>query len=341
MRRRDVMAMSVGALVTSAFGVRALAEALRARATAEDEAQSRRYDRERQFVATPFGRIAYVERGTGPVALFLHGFPLSSFQWRGAIDTLAAQRRCLAPDFLGLGYTEVVSRQSVTPSAQSDMVAALLDRLGIIDADLVANDSGGAVAQLFVSRHPTRVRTLLLTNCDTEIESPPAAVLPIIEWARAALYPDLYLEPWLHHKDVARSALSGLGGCYSNPSHPSDAAIEQYLRPLVASAERKALINRYALGLTPNPLRGLEPLLRKCNVPTRLVWGMSDTIFSPRNAEYLASILPRVTGIRRIPEGKLFFPEEYPGVIAEEARKLWAEANSQGRVAKQAAEAIG
>ena len=43
---------------------------------------------------------------------------------------------------------------------------------------------------------------------------------------------------------------------------------------------------------------------------------------------HLAEILPRVTGIRRIPEGKLFFPEEYPSVIAEEARVLWSQAGS-------------
>jgi haloalkane dehalogenase len=50
---------------------------------------------------------------------------------------------------------------------------------------------------------------------------------------------------------------------------------------------------------------------------------MSDTIFSSGNPDYLASLLPRFTGIRRIPEAKLFFPEEYPEVIAEEARVLW------------------
>jgi pimeloyl-ACP methyl ester carboxylesterase len=163
----------------------------------------------------------------------------------------------------------------------------------------------------------------MLTNCDVEIDSPPAALLPVIDLARAGIYPDLWLEPWLQHKEVARSA-TGLGGlCYSDPAHPTDAALEQYLGPLVASAERKALVNRYTVGLTPNPLQGIAPLLRECTIPTRIVWGMSDTIFSPRNPEYLAGILPRVTGIRRIHKAKLFFPEEYPDVIAGEARLLW------------------
>jgi haloalkane dehalogenase len=320
MRRRDFLAGSLGVFAFTA------ASALAAESTAaarEDEAAARRYDQERRFVELTAGRIAYIDRGKGAVVLFLHGFPLSSFQWRGAIDRLATRRRCVAPDFLGLGYTEVAAGHSVTPAAQTEMIVAFLDRLGIDRVDLIANDSGGAVAQLIVTQHPERVRTLLLTNCDVETDSPPAAVLPVIDLARAGVYPDLWLEPWLQHKEVARSP-TGLGGlCYSNRAHPTDAAIEQYLGPLVASAERKAWVNRYALGLTPNPLAGLEPRLRQCRVPARIVWGMSDTIFSSHSPDYLAGILPRLTGIRRIREAKLFFPEEYPDIIAQEARLLW------------------
>jgi haloalkane dehalogenase len=323
MNRRDMLTASVGAAIASAFAAKAVGQRIPAGMPSEDDAAARRYDRDRRFAETPFGRIAHIDRGAGPAALFLHGFPLSSFQWRGVIDRLSAQRRCLAPDWMGLGYTEVAPGQSVTPAAQADMIAAFLDRLEVPQVDLIANDSGGAVAQLFVTKYPLRARTLLLTNCDVETDSPPPALLPIIEAARAGLYPDLWLEPWLRHKDVARSP-TGLGGlCYSDPTHPTDAALDQYLGPLVASTERKTLVNRYTLGLTPNPLQGLAPLLRQCTVPTRIVWGMGDTIFSPRNPDYLAGVLPRVTGIRRIDKAKLFFPEEYPEIVAEEARRLW------------------
>jgi pimeloyl-ACP methyl ester carboxylesterase len=170
------------------------------------------------------------------------------------------------------------------------------------------------------------VRSLLLTNCDVETDSPPAALQPVLELAAAGVYADRWLEPWLTHKDEARSA-KGLGGlCYSNPAHPTDAALEQYLAPLVTSLERKALVNRYTLGLSPNPLAGIAPLLKKCAVPARVVWGMSDTIFSSHSPDYLAGLFPRFSGIRRIQEAKLFFPEEYPDIIAAEARLLWERA---------------
>jgi haloalkane dehalogenase len=323
MQRRDFLMSSVGAFVSGTIGGAALGQPSLAPSWNGDDADARRYDRERRFAETAFGRIAYIERGTGPAALFLHGFPLSGFQWRGAIERLSVHRRCLAPDSMGLGYTEIAPGQSVTPAAQADMLAAFLDHLEVRQVDLIANDSGGAVAQLFVTKYPQRVRTLLLTNCGVETDSAPASLLPIIEAGRAGLYADLWLDPWLRHKDVARLP-TGLGGtCYSDAAHPTDAALDQYLGPLVASAQRKALVNRYAASLWPNPLAGAASLLRRCTVPTRIVWGMSDAIFSGRNPQYLAGVLPRVTGIRRIQKAKLFFPEEYPDVIAGEARLLW------------------
>src|SRR5262249_61445851 len=70
----------------------------------------------RRFAETPFGKIAYVERGSGAAALFLHGFPLNGFQWRGALDRLSAYRRCVAPDFMGLGYSQIPPRPRLAPA---------------------------------------------------------------------------------------------------------------------------------------------------------------------------------------------------------------------------------
>jgi pimeloyl-ACP methyl ester carboxylesterase len=111
--------------------------------------------------------------------------------------------------------------------------------------------------------------------------------------------------------------------CFSNPAHPTDEAIRQYLAPLVASPAHKALVNAYVLGLTLNPLAGIEISLRGCDVPTRILWGAADTIFTPDDALYLQMVMPRVEGYRELPEGRLFFPEEYPDTVAIEARLLW------------------
>src|SRR3954470_12783943 len=167
MNRRRFLAGTAGGLVAGSLVARiARSKGLAGdtHATDADADAAKRYDKERRFAPTAFGKIAYIDRGTGPAVLFLHGFPLNSFQWRGAIDRLSATRRCIAPDSMGLGHTEVAAGQAVTPSAQADMLAAFLDRLSVEKVDVIANDSGGAVAQLFVTRYPQKVRTLLLTN---------------------------------------------------------------------------------------------------------------------------------------------------------------------------------
>ena len=277
----------------------------------------------RRFAKTAFGAIAYVERGAGQVALFLHGFPLNGFQWRGAIPRLSPYRRCIAPDFLGLGHTQVAEGQGVAPDAQVAMLVSLLDTLGIDAVDLIANDSGGAVAQLLMVRHPERVRSLLLTNCDAEPDSPPPALLPVIALAKEGTFVDRWLAPWHADTRLARSP-EGLGGmCYADPLHPTDEAIAMYLGPLVASPRRKALVHQYALGLDPNPLAGIAAKLARSRIPVRILWGTADTIFSPDSPRYLDRTFGRSRGVRRIAGGKLFWPEERPGIIAEEALRLW------------------
>jgi haloalkane dehalogenase len=278
----------------------------------------------RRFARTPFGRIAYVERGEGPVALFIHGLPLNGYQWRGALERLSSVRRCIAPDSMGLGYSEIPEGQDVSPEAQVRMFAAFLDTLEIPAVDLIASDSGGAIAQVFVARYPERVRSLLLTNCDVHEDSPPPAILPQIAAAKAGTFADAVLLPHLLDKSTARRP-DGLGGCcYTRPAEFADETIECYLRPLLSTPLRKAQFHAYFAALEQNPLLPIEPILRRSPVPVRVVWGMGDILFAPSGPEELARIFPQWRGVRRVEGARLFFPEEFPDIIAEEAQRLWA-----------------
>lgn len=274
----------------------------------------------RRFADLRFGRIAYVERGAGKAALFLHGAPLNGFQWRGAIERLSAQRRCIAPDFMGLGYSEIPEHQSLAADAQVAMLAAFLDALAIREVDVVASDSGGAVAQLFVARYPKRVRSLLLTNCDVEPDSPPPKVKPAIEMARAGTLAEATAK-WLTDKALARSTFGA--AVFRDPSRFADETIEYYVTPLVSTPLRRAQYHAYHVALEPNPLAGIEAALKRSRVPVRIVWGAADDIFAQEDADYLDRTFPNSRGIRRVPQAKLFFQEEFPDVIAEEAQRLW------------------
>src|SRR5215204_6532626 len=196
------------------------------------------FHRSRQFVKNRFGRIAYVERGNGPAALFVHGYPLNGFQWRGALERLSDSRRCVLPDLMGLGYSEVSEEQDLSPQTQTEMLIALLDELSIDSADLIANDSGGTIAQLLVARHPKRFRTMLLTDCDVHENSPPAALAPFIKNAREGRAADEWLAPQVADKSVARSE-KGVGRVYTNPANLTDETIDYYFTPLLSSPLRK------------------------------------------------------------------------------------------------------
>jgi pimeloyl-ACP methyl ester carboxylesterase len=278
------------------------------------------YQRLRRFAELPFGRIAYVERGAGKAALFLHGAPLNGYQWRGAIERLSAHRRCIAPDFMGLGWSEIPEGQALDAGAQCAMLVALLDKLGVDAADVVASDSGGAVAQLLAARHPARVRSMLLTNCDVEPDSPPAKVMPVIEMARAGTLADDTAR-WLTDRKLARATFGA--AVFVHPERFADATIDYYVQPLVATPLRRAQYHEFHVALTPNPLAGVEAALKRYTGPVRIIWGAGDDIFDQGDAEYLDRLFPQSRGVRRVPEAKLFFQEEFPEVIAEEALRLW------------------
>ncbi|MGZ3180832.1 MAG: alpha/beta fold hydrolase [Telluria sp.] len=319
MNRRDFLACSAAAAGATLLA-HAAAAATPARPAAAVRLDAAAYHRLRRFAALPQGRIAYVEHGAGPAALFLHGAPLNGYQWRGALERLAPHRRCIAPDFMGLGYSEVPQAQALDAHAQADMLASFLDALGVRAADLVASDSGGAVAQLFLVRYPERVRSLLLTNCDVEPDSPPAGVQPAIRMARAGTLADA-TAAWLSERAAARATFGA--AVFAHPERFDDATIDYYVKPLVSSPLRRAQYHAFHLALEPNPLRGIEAALRQTRVPVRIVWGGKDTIFALDDARYLQRILPGARSLRVVPDGKLFFQEEYPDVIAAEALALW------------------
>ena len=275
---------------------------------------------DRRTIETPSGRIAYVDRGDGPTALFVHGVFLNADLWDGVVDGVSDVRRCIAPDILCHGQTRERADADVSFAGQAEMLLQLVDALDLRQVDLVANDSGGAIAQIFVARYPERVRTLLLTNCDVEPDSPPPKVKPVIEMARAGTLGDATAQ-WLTDKAMARSTLGA--AVYRDPNGFADETIEYYVTPLVSSPLRRAQYHAFHIALEPNPLAGIEAALKRSAVPVRIVWGASDDIFAQEDAEYLNRTFPQSRGIRRVPGAKLFFQEEFPDVIAEEARLLW------------------
>src|SRR5215510_6843511 len=90
----------------------------------------------RRSIETASGRISYIEQGTGPVAVFVHGVLLNGHLWRHQLAELSDVRRCIALDLLAHGDTEMAPNQDVSVTANAKMMEEFLDALEIEQMDL-------------------------------------------------------------------------------------------------------------------------------------------------------------------------------------------------------------
>jgi pimeloyl-ACP methyl ester carboxylesterase len=273
---------------------------------------------DRRSIETPAGRIAFVDRGEGPVALFVHGVFLNADLWDGVIDGVSDVRRCIAPDILCHGHTQERPDTDVSFAGQARALVQLLDALDVSKVDLVANDSGGAIAQILAARHPERIRTLALTNCDVHDGWPPPAFMPTVEAVRGAGFRAV-AEP-LAEPAVARAAL-GVG--FEHPERLSDETLRGFLSPLLASEERVRNVERFFAAMDCAQTVEVEPLLRRLQAPTLVMWGTADHFFDVEWAHGLCRTIPGARPLVELPGAKLFFPLEHPARLAVELRRLW------------------
>jgi pimeloyl-ACP methyl ester carboxylesterase len=283
----------------------------------------------RRFADVKSGRIAYFERGQGPVALFVHGVPINGYHWRHVIERVQHQRRCIAIDLMGLGYTEVAPSQDVSFTAQAHMIAEVLDKLGIEKIDLVGNDSGGAIAQIFAANYPHRLTSLVLTNCDVHDGWPPPQVLPIMEHCRKGTLAPIF-QPTLDRPDLARERHARgesvpLFRSYADPGVLTDDLIRLYLQPLLSSPQRIDAFQRYWLGFDNAQTVAIHGALKKLQVPTLIVWGLKDIFFDKKWAYWLMDTIPGAKRVVEVAEGRLFFPEDRPDALVEPVLKFWEE----------------
>lgn len=272
-------------------------------------------------VKTPSGTIAYKEQGSGPVALFVHGVLLNGYLWRHQLSALSDIRRCIAVDLLAHGDTEIAADQDVSATANAKMLKEFLDALEIDQVDLVGNDSGGGIAQIFAALYPERVRSLALTNCDTHDNWPPEAFKPFLEMAAGGGLPDT-LHALVNDKNIYRSP-QALGPAYENPEHITNETIDIYLKPFLRSPERIRNLERFLAAFDPSHTVAVEEQLKKLHVPTLIAWGTDDIYFDVKWADWLAATIPGMRRYIRFHDARIFFPEERWQEFNRDLRNHW------------------
>jgi pimeloyl-ACP methyl ester carboxylesterase len=281
-----------------------------------------RLDGYRHEIQTRTGPVSYVDTGgSGRPALFIHGLATSNYLWHGVIDRLGGERRCLAPDLPLHGRTPARRGQDLSLTALAGGIDAFRDALDLTDVDLVANDTGGAIAQIFAAIHPARVHTFTLTNCDTEGNFPPKAFAPAVLLARLRLL--AFLGRRIRkNTSLARKRLYGAG--YQDVSKLPLEVVRAWVDSQFGTRERARGAQRLIRGLRGEELAAIGPALERLRAPTLLVWGTDDVFFELKWAYWLRDKIPGASEVVEIKGGRLFFPDERADELAEVLRKHWA-----------------
>jgi 2-hydroxymuconate-semialdehyde hydrolase len=250
---------------------------------------------------TSGGAIAYQDEGSGPAVVLLHGFPLSSYLWRGLIPALAARHRVVAPDLLGLGASDKLAGSPLDIRAQAGYVAELLAHIGIDRVALVGHSTGGGIAQLLVDGRDD-VEALVLIDSIAFDRWPAAGigevqVVPADEETHEAA------------ELVVRSALR-LG---TVEDQLADQDVEAYLAPWSPPSPVDGLF-RFARALDGLGLKQLERSMTSWDLPTLILWG-EDDLFHPADiAERLNAAIPS-SALGLVPGCGHFLPDEAPETI--------------------------
>lgn len=235
------------------------------------------FEARRQSVSTSLCRISYIEQGEGPLALFVHGVIVNGHLQRHQLEELSAERRYIAIDPLDHSWSEANSGQDVSYEAQASMLTQFLDALEVHKVDLVANDSGKGIAQIFATGHPDRVRTLTLTSGDAQDNLPTTESLSFVDMVADGGLAGI-IARMADDKDYFCSA-DGFGDAYEYPENVSDDTVDVYLRPLTDYPQRLADLERFVVAFDCAQMVRIEQDLKKPTVPTLIVWGTEDIFF--------------------------------------------------------------
>ena len=282
------------------------------------------YQAERKTVTTPHGRFAHVDVGDGPTVLFVHGLFVSAFMWHQVIAELRDARRCVAYNLPHHGGSEVADDHDLSLEANAEMLASFCEALGLEQVDLVANDTGGAIAQALAVRRPDLLRSLTLTNCEARDVLPSQNELAQLI---SSLAEQGQLAPALKagydDRDAARQG--PLATTYQWPERFSDDDLRGIMEPHQASVDAARKLERFMGSLEASQLVALEPSLRELEIPTVCVWGTGDDIFPLELAYWLRDTIPGCSEVVEVEGGKLFWPFERGPELAAALRRQWAE----------------
>jgi len=235
---------------------------------------------EEAFVDVFGARVYYLHAGTGRPMLLIHGLVGSSANWRNNIDALAQHASVYAIDLVNMGKSQRVGGLDAGLKSTAKRIVAVMDALGLAEADIVAHSHGGAVALMLAALYPRRVRTLIL-------------FAPANPYCRSNdLIVRHYSTPWggflfwmLPYLPALIQRLA-LGAMCGGPDRVVDRSLQEIVDGL-----RSPTTLRHVLGVIrcwfAERAKLKKALRRVKQIPTLLVWGDRDCTVSLGSAANL------------------------------------------------------
>lgn len=262
-------------------------------------------------------QLSYLDSGSGPAVLFIHGLLGSHRNWVHLVDALDADHRVLAPDLFGHGAS-AKPMGDYSLGAHAATLRDLLDRLEVDRVTLVGHSLGGGIALQFCYLFPDRVERLVLVASGGlgRAVSPllRSATLPGAEWVLPVLASAFVRA---RAEAVARAA-SRLGFRAS-----SDLTESWHGFTSLGDAEsRRAFLATTRSVIDPGgqTVTAHDHLPMGTTIPTLVVWGTRDRMIPARHATTAHAAIPgsRVVlfeGAGHFPH--LDEPERFAGVLAD------------------------
>ena len=224
-------------------------------------------------------------RDTGPrnasVVILLHGLGSSLHTWEPWAQTLSARFRVIRFDLPGFGLTGPDPTGDYSDARSAAVLAGLMDAQSVRRASLIGNSMGGKLAWQFTAEHPDRVDKLVLISPDgfasPGFEYGKKAEVPVV--ARVLPYT---LPTWMLRMNLVPA--------YGDKSRLTDATVARYRDLMLAPGVRRALLDRTAQVRLEPP----EPMLRRIEAPTLLIWGEKDRLIPFSNAQDYLKVVPNV-----------------------------------------------
>jgi pimeloyl-ACP methyl ester carboxylesterase len=261
----------------------------------------------------PAGTIRYREAGSGPPVVFIHGLLVNGLLWRKVVPELEGSFRCVVPEMpLGSHPVALDEDADLSPTGLGRLIDEFLEALDLRDVTLVANDTGGALSQIYATRHPERLGRLVLTNCDAYENFLPPAFRPL-QWIARVPGGTGAIAQSLRVKPLRRTPL-GFGMLTKRPVDAD--VLEAWCRPSISRRGIRRDLTKVLRGIDTRYTMEAAEKLGGLEQPALLAWAPEDRFFKLAFAERLAAAIPN-SRLEQIPDSRTFISEDQPQRLAE------------------------